>query len=342
MDCNKVNIKNGSKGDNVKELQKYLKYLGYYNSTIDGECGVVTVNAIKKLQKQYKLLEDGVFGSVTCKASGINGVDVSNTSITLDKATYLNMFERYHKYIETHKQQPNIIYLDPNNPYKYITKEKMIEVMNYYNSYLAEHDNNKPSNIPLNQPTKVTTNKTGIYISNNHWVKSGCNKLGQCNGYYCGVHSTRQCNSKKNIDKYLESDLARYAGTTTHGTSHQGIETALATIAQKEGIQITVKWLNFSDLGSTINDRFKKLGEYIEQDNIGVIVHNLYRNQYGHYEVIKQINTNNKTCIVLNSLGSRCNRPAYCGYLETRSFSTFANYIGGISQKSICIIKYGG
>lgn len=339
MDCSKVNIKNGSKGEDVKELQKYLKYLGYYTSAIDGECGIVTVNAIKKLQQQYNLKVDGIFGSISCNKTGINGVDVSGSSLTLDKSTYLDMFERFNKYVELNKKEPNLVYIDKNNPYKYISKHKIIEVMNYYNSYLAKYEN-KPSNIQLNKLS--ITNNTGIYKSNNHWISSGCNKLGQCTGYYCGVHSIRQCNSKRNIDKFLERDLAGYAGTTTNGTSHQGIETALATVAIKRGIKISVKWINFSDLGNTINDRFKKLGEYIEQDNIGVIVHNLYRNQYGHYEVIKEININNKTCIVLNSLGNRCNSPAYCGYLETRSFSTFASYISKISQKSICIIKYGG
>lgn len=340
MDCNKVNIKSGSTGEQVKELQRYLKYLGYYNSTVDGSCGSVTVSAIKKLQKQYKLKEDGVFGPVTCKACGINGVDVSKSSLTLDKSTYLDMFERYNKYIENNKKEPNIVYLDKDNPYKYITKEKIKEVMNYYNSYL-EKNKEKPSNIALNQTsTQPQKNTTGIYTSKNHWIKAGCNKLGQCTSYYCGVHSIRQCNAKKDIDKYLESNIAGYAGTTKNGTSHQGIETALATIAITEGIKIKVKWLNFSDLGSTINERFKKLGELIAQDNTGVIVHNLYRRQYGHYEVIKQINTNNNTCVVLNSLGNKCSSPAYCGYLETRSFSTFASYISGISQKSICVITY--
>ena len=338
MDCKTVNIKNGSKGDSVKELQKYLKYLGYYTYEVDGVCGAKTVEAIKSLQKSCNVKVDGIFGSVTCGKSGINGVDVSNTALTLDKSTYLDMFERYNKYLETHKVEPLIIYLDAKNPYKYITKKKIKDVMNYYNSYLAKYEL-KPSNIPLNNLT-TTSNVSGVYKSNNHWIKTGCNKLGQCNGYYCGVHSIRQCNSKKNIDQYLESHIAGFAGTTTSGTSHEGINTAIKTISIKTGKNIKITWKNFSDFGSTIKERFKRIGEYIQDDNTSIIVHNLYRGSYGHYEVIKEVNINNNTCIVLNSLGNKCSSPAYCGYLETRSFSTFASYISGISQKSIAIITY--
>lgn len=339
MDCNKVNIKKGSKGEDVKELQKYLKYLGYYKNEIDGDCGNVTVEAIKKLQKQYNLAVDGVFGKISCQKTGINGVDVSKSTLTLDKSTYLDMFERYNKYVDKNKREPNIIYLDANNPYKYVTKEKLRELMNQYNNYLASH-NSKPSSLNITTPTAKAVN--GIYYSNNHWVGKGCNKLGQCTPYYCGVHSIRQCNSKKGLDQFLESHLAGYAGTTQYGTSHDGINTALRMVQIKSGVPISVKWVNFSDLGADIKTRFKKIGELISNDNVSIIVHNLYRGQYGHYEVIKEVNINNNTCVVLNSLGSRCGSPAYCGYLETRSFNTFASYIAGISQKSICIVTYGG
>jgi peptidoglycan hydrolase-like protein with peptidoglycan-binding domain len=338
MDCSKVNLVKGSKGEDVKELQKYLKYLGYYSSEVDGEYGDKTINAVKKLQKQYKLKEDGIFGSISCKSTGINGVDVSNSTLTLDKSTYLDMFERFDSYTSKNKVEPNIIYLDKNNPYKYVTKSKLKELKSQYNNYLASH-NSKPDCLNM----KVVSNaKNGVYYSRNHWVGKGCNKLGQCTPYYCGVHSIRQCDSKKGLDQFLESMLAGYAGTTSHGTSHDGINTALRTVQIKTGIPINVKWVNFSDLGADIRSRFKKIGELISNDNCSIIVHNLYRGSYGHYEVIKEVNMNNNTCVVLNSLGSRCNKPAYCGYLETRSFNTFASYIAGISQKSICIVTYGG
>ena len=127
-------------------------------------------------------------------------------------------------------------------------------------------------------------------------------------------------------------------GTTSAGTSHYGIETGVATVARKEGINLKVEWKNFSDLGSSKVERFKALAKIFSDKNKGVILHSLYQNKYGHYEVLRTINTNNNTTVVLNSLGSKCNSPAYCGRLETRSYNTWVSYLAGISQKSICII----
>ena len=191
------------------------------------------------------------------------------------------------------------------------------------------------------------TVKTASYVSNNvyvsspHWTGSGCNKLGQCNGYYCGPHSIRQCLAKQNIDNYTEATIAGYAGTTTAGTGHYGLETAIAKIAKLQGIKIRVEWKNFSDLGGSTAERFRALGKIISTQNKSVFIHLLYQYKYGHYEVPKEINMNNNTVLVLNSLGSKCNSPAFCGKLERRAFSTMQGFIKGISQKSICILTFG-
>ena len=73
-------------------------------------------------------------------------------------------------------------------------------------------------------------------------------------------------------------------------------------------------------------------------ENKAVFHHELYRNKYGHYSILKKVNTNNSNLTVANSLGNKCNSPAYCGYMESRSFGTQQSYLNGISQKSICII----
>ena len=182
--------------------------------------------------------------------------------------------------------------------------------------------------------------KNGVYYSGPHWEAQGCNKKGQCNAYNCGPHSTRQCLAKQDIDQFHELDIARMAGTTSNGTGHSGLETAIAEIARRTGRKIKVSWKNFSDLGSTRSARWHALGKLIATQNVSVFIHNLYRRQYGHYEVLRSINMNNSTCIVLNSLGNRCNYPAYCGYNETRSFSTMESYMSGISQRSICILTF--
>ena len=62
-------IKNGSSGDKVKKLQKYLNWYGNYGLTVDGKCGTKTVNAIKDFQKKEKLTVDGIWGSKSLAAA---------------------------------------------------------------------------------------------------------------------------------------------------------------------------------------------------------------------------------------------------------------------------------
>ncbi|RAP46439.1 MAG: hypothetical protein BZ136_07475 [Methanosphaera sp. rholeuAM74] len=181
---------------------------------------------------------------------------------------------------------------------------------------------------------------TGIYTSRNHHEGAGCNKRGQCNKTCCGPHSIRQSNSKQDIDQFYESNISGWAGTTSNGTSHMGIQTALYEVARRSGRKINIEWKNFSDMGKTTSERFRNIGKLIEKQNISVIWHVLYRNKWGHYEVVKQVNMNNNSLIVLNSLGNGCGNGSYCGYLETRSFNTMIQYLNGISQKSLAIITY--
>ena len=264
LNCETIQLKKGSKGAEVKELQSNLKQLGYYDGRLDGDFGSYTDTALRAFQKKQGLLVDGICGPVTCKK--INNV-VNNSKSDC-----------------------------------------------YY--------------------------RNGVYHSGPHWVGPGCNKMGQCTGYYCAPCSIRQQLAKQGIDNYTQQTIARYAGTTTAGTSHWGIETALAKIARLENITIKVEWKNFSDLGSTIGARFKALGEIISDPDKGVILHTLYQNKYGHYETIQEANTNNSSTVILNSLGSKCNSPAYCGRKETRTYAYLAQNLRGISQKSICIITF--
>lgn len=262
LNCNNINLRIGSKGETVREAQKLLHTLKYYNGKIDGEYGSLTEKAVKAFQKTQKgLAIDGVLGPVTCK-------HLNNSQIT--------------------------------NGY------------NYYSN--------------------------GIYHGGPYWVGTGCNKMGQCNGYFCAPCTMRQQLTKNGIEQYLQAKLASYAGTTTAGTSHYGIETALAQVAKETGKTIKVEWKNFSDFGRTVKERFENIGKLLIKDDTGILWHTLYQDRYGHYESVQEINMNNLTCLVLNSLGSRCGSPVYCGRKETRSFSELARNLAGISQKSICII----
>lgn len=187
----------------------------------------------------------------------------------------------------------------------------------------------------------VTYNKkNGVYTSTPHYVGQGCNRLGQCTSYYCAPHSVKQVLSKFNDIDISESTLAGWGGTTTAGTGHSGINTMFKKFNNKYGTKYTIEWINFSSLGATTKERFKKLGELICASNCDCIIHSSYRNKFGHYETIKEINTNNNTVVVLNSLGVKVGK-GYKGYLETRSFNTFQSYINNTygGQPSVALIR---
>ena len=84
LNCQGISLQNGSSGDDVKTLQTGLSKMGYYTSTIDGQYGPKTVEAVKKLQAATGLTQDGWFGEKTCpeynKKLGVNTEKVQNKS----------------------------------------------------------------------------------------------------------------------------------------------------------------------------------------------------------------------------------------------------------------------
>lgn len=67
------NVQSGSKGNDVKLLQRLLKSNGFRGAdgkllTIDGDCGTNTVYAIKSYQKKKGLSADGIAGPATWKS----------------------------------------------------------------------------------------------------------------------------------------------------------------------------------------------------------------------------------------------------------------------------------
>ena len=195
--------------------------------------------------------------------------------------------------------------------------------------------------------SKPTTTCPGPrYTSSPHWTEQGAGYLGQINPYNCGPHSVRQSIKKFGIN-ISESTLASWAGTTTSGTDHDGINTAIAMAAKKAGVKIDVEWKNFSELGSNDAARFKALGELLCQKNVAAFLHILYSgagdyydpdDECGHYEPLDRVNTETKYVRALNSLGSR-DGYGYYGHLQDRTFNLEAQYISGISQKSVCILR---
>ena len=65
-------LRQGSKGGEVKEVQRRLKLWGYYNGSVDGVFGAGTKAAVVAFQKKNGLTADGVVGLATYKALGMN------------------------------------------------------------------------------------------------------------------------------------------------------------------------------------------------------------------------------------------------------------------------------
>ncbi len=67
-------IREGSSGDEVKEVQTKLKRWGYYYGEVDGRFGAGTKEAVIAFQRKNGLNADGVVGASTAKALGLKAV----------------------------------------------------------------------------------------------------------------------------------------------------------------------------------------------------------------------------------------------------------------------------
>lgn len=215
---------------------------------------------------------------------------------------------------------------------------KVISYRNYHDDFPAYVDINYKSFYPPTSKCKSP------YVSEPHFYEEGAGYLGQINPYNCGPHTVRQALRKFGID-ISESTLAEVAGTGYDGTDHEGLNTAMAWAARKAGVNLTVEWVNFSDLGKNDAERFKALGEILCQKNKAAFTHIGYEDSgedygddiFGHYEYLDRINTDTGYVRALNSLGYR-DGYGYYGHLQDRKFSLEAHYLSQISQKGICII----
>ena len=72
--------KYGSKGNEVREIQKRLKNWDYYNGSVDGIYGTKTKQAVIKFQKRNGLYADGIAGKKTLQKMGIYGLSNNDSS----------------------------------------------------------------------------------------------------------------------------------------------------------------------------------------------------------------------------------------------------------------------
>ena len=296
---------------------------------------VAKANSIKKgVVKEYKIVENPQWVYWICRAiltpkKNIPKFKVNpapkqtgdNLNRQIIEKDYKDMASRLIKFVDKNKTLPNYIIVNSK-------KMKMQDYVYMFSRILVYYFNNgvypKYANVNSTSFTKPAGNK-----KYGHATKPGCDNMGQNNSVNCGPHSLQEVFRNLTGIVVPQSTIASWAGTTSGGSSHKGLETAVSQFNKKYNQKLTVTWKNFSDLGWT------GINKILTSKNQDCIIHNLYRNQYGHYEVINSISGSDVR--VQNSLGSKCGS-CYCGYVETRSQSIFRSYINGISQKSVMVI----
>ncbi|WNX87355.1 peptidoglycan-binding protein [Emergencia timonensis] len=104
-----------------KQMQKNLKYYkNYYTGEIDGIVGTLTKTAVKKFQKEYGLVQDGIYGTKTdgklvsvvkqCQkaagatADGIIGPDTISAVKRFQKKKRTDG-RRHHRHADTEKDE---------------------------------------------------------------------------------------------------------------------------------------------------------------------------------------------------------------------------------------------
>lgn len=327
----------------IKEAQQIRTYIEK-NKTIPKSCTLdngITLSPYSIAYLMSELIQNPNRTDYPLTPVITHNTTQPTTSINekITRAEYQIMISNFIKYCKENKRVPSYITTIsskkqvPFNLYLYcltkiIVYYKENKTLPNYCQFKATDIQNTTNNTKTSEKnTKQSTSNCTNPINN----KTGCDALGQNTPYYCGVSALQKCLYKFNIN-ISQKQLAQWAGTTTAGTSHQGLRTAIAQTNKKTGTKLTVQEYNFNEIG------FEKAKTIICNPNKDIIWHINYRNKYGHYEKVKSINIKTQTLEVINSLGNKCNNNCYCGYIETRSFNTQKQYINGISQKSLIII----
>ncbi|AMK16336.1 hypothetical protein [Methanobrevibacter olleyae] len=296
----------------------------------------------KFMKKEYDLINVRIYNNKKY-------VDTINENVVKDDyivminnfLLFCNKKHRVPNYITTQKTRTKVsfelfLYCLSKIIVFYQNNKRLPLTCNFNKSILSNTvSNNKITKKVVKQSTstKPKSVKQEIYNSTPHPTRQGCGGMGQDTSYYCGVSALQKVLFKFGISDFSQKTLATWAATTTKGTSHQGIRTAVEMVNKKKGTQIKVTEKTFKEAGG-----WKGIGKIIANPKQDIIFHNCYRLKYGHYEVVNQINITNNVEKVLNSLGDKCTSSCYCGYIESRSAAEFKKYLDAISQKSLIIL----
>lgn len=354
----------------AKEIQKFIeknKELPKICTINGNEYSIYTTSYL--IAKLIVTKKDDI-KVVNVSAPSVNASSTINEQVT--SPDYRDMISRFIKYVEENKRVPAYVTTVKSKTkvdYKlfvycickiinfYYNNSNTLPLYCVFNSADLKKSPSTKASVKKTTKTSTSTAKktttkskcSNPYTSSPHYTEKGCNRLGQCTGWWCGPHSIHQAIRKFGITKYTERQIAGWAGTTTAGTGHSGLNTAIAKISNMSGKKLSVQWRNFSDMGTNDAERFTNIAKLICKDDVAVIWHIAYINggnstsgkHFGHYEYIDKINTATKRVRALNSLGDKKSDGSYTGKLQERPYDVqgyFARNTSG-GQPALCIIK---
>ena len=338
--------------DIIKEAKEIKKYIEK-NKKLPNYC---TINNHQYSVYTTAYLISRVINNLNAESFNLKAINKSNQgfsaklSETCSKTTYLDMIARFNEYCSKNTRVPAYVVTIRNKADFTTFVYACSKILVYYDNHktlpgtclfsssyvdVSENDSAKTKN---NQSTstshsKKTSGKTKIYTSRPHLLTTA-EDLGQKFPYSCGANLLQQLLKKLLGVTIPETTLMSWAGTTTAGTSHSGLETAIAIAAKKYKVNLQVTWKNFSDMGKTIDERFEAVGKLMSRPDTAVGWHIGYQDSgekatgtiIGHYEEADKIDTLNKRIRALNSLGYKLNANAYQGHLQWRPYSLQAHY----------------
>lgn len=264
----------------------------------------------------------------------VKPIDISSDDKILPITTFTDMESRVNRFLKNGGAiaDTRAVYLKMSEMKEYITYAKYKEILSRVEIF-RKANNRDPkfvylvvqSNTNSSRPNAVgdniLPNAAGWYLSPRY--KSNSSAIRQERLYWCADNMMQMLIYELTGKWLSESYLAKLAGTTTSGTGHDGINSALKVVAKKLGVNWSIEWKYFSDVG------YDQFGKLIKDPAVGTGTHVLYK-IWGHYEYCIGVNLNTKKCLVANSLSG--------GWLEYRSFTTETKYINGNSQKSILLV----
>jgi hypothetical protein len=211
-------------------------------------------------------------------------------------ADYVDAIERKYRFKLTEKKEPAWVAV-PRGSENHFTLAEVDDAVLRVDVFKDANKNVDPKTVRFGIAPGADITPTPIPVPSNIYASPRYDKAqDQGTNYWCGPFTAAQIIYE--LFGYMPAQklIADLAGTTTSGSGHKELTYAIQNAAQKEGHKVTSVWRNFSDNG------WKAVGEMITDPRVGLGIHCLYRNKWGHYMYPIYIDMDRKVVCFIDSL----------------------------------------